>query len=113
MTDSKPYLSDDPPTYMGDFMNIIPLFREFDSQKPTHMGGTYPYQQYAMYPAPGLLHLEEIEYSESSWMPHHKAKQQATIQSGRTLDIFYVNMLKVLASKEKGSLGSFCPKLQR
>ena len=50
MTDSKPYLSDDLPTYMGNFMKMRPLFREFNDQKPTHMGGTYPYQQYVMYP---------------------------------------------------------------
>ena len=31
-------------------MKMIPLCREFNGQKPTHMGGTYPYQQYVMYP---------------------------------------------------------------
>ena len=29
-----------------------PLFREFGTQKPTHMGGTYPYPQHVMYPPP-------------------------------------------------------------
>ena len=29
-----------------------PLFREFGAQKPTHMGGTYPYPQHVMYPPP-------------------------------------------------------------
>ena len=42
--------SDVPPTYMGNFMKIIPLVREFNDPKPTHMGGKYPYQQYVMYP---------------------------------------------------------------
>ena len=56
MTDSKPYLSDVPPTYMGNLMKMIPLFREFNGQKPTHMGGTYPYQQYVMYLLPGGVH---------------------------------------------------------
>ena len=37
MTDSKPYLSDVPPTYMGNLMKMIPLCREFNSQNPTHM----------------------------------------------------------------------------
>ena len=27
-----------------------PLFREFWTQKPTHMGGTYPYPQHVMLP---------------------------------------------------------------
>ena len=30
-----------------------PLFRVFGAQKPTHMGGTYPYPRHVMYP-PGL-----------------------------------------------------------
>ena len=34
MTDSKPYLSNVPPTYVGNFMKMIPLFREFNSQNP-------------------------------------------------------------------------------
>ena len=29
-----------------------PLFREFGAQKPTHMGGTYPYPRHVMYPPP-------------------------------------------------------------
>ena len=29
-----------------------PLFREFWTQKPTHMGGTYPYPQHVMLPPP-------------------------------------------------------------
>ena len=49
MTDSKPYLSDALPTYMGHFMKMIPLFGELNGEKPTHLGGTYPYQQYVMY----------------------------------------------------------------
>ena len=43
MTDSKPHLSYVPPTYMGNL-------REFNGQKPAHMGGAYPYQKYVMYP---------------------------------------------------------------
>ena len=54
MTDTKPYLSDDPPTYMGNVMKMIPLFRESNGQKPTHMGVTNPYQQYV---PPGFVHL--------------------------------------------------------
>ena len=38
-----------PPNYMGNLMKMMPLFKEFDGQNPTHMGGTYPYQQYVMY----------------------------------------------------------------
>ena len=34
MTDSKPYLSDVPPTYRGNMIKIIPLFREFNDQNP-------------------------------------------------------------------------------
>ena len=41
--------SDVPPTYMGNLMKMIPLFREFSDPKPTHMDGTYLYQQYVMY----------------------------------------------------------------
>ena len=26
------------------------MFREFEGQKPTHIGGTYPYPNYTMYP---------------------------------------------------------------
>ena len=37
MTASTPYLSDVPPTYMGNLMKMIPLFREFNGQKPTHI----------------------------------------------------------------------------
>ena len=40
-----------PPTYMGNLMKMIPFFRDFDSQKPTQMGGTYPYQQYVPPPS--------------------------------------------------------------
>ena len=31
-----------------------PLFREFWTQKPTHMGGTYPYPQHVMSPPLGF-----------------------------------------------------------
>ena len=31
-----------------------PFFREFGAQKPTHMGGTYPYPQHVMYPPGGI-----------------------------------------------------------
>ena len=34
-----------------------PLFREFGAQKPTHMGGTYPYPQHVMYPPPRGIHV--------------------------------------------------------
>ena len=30
-----------------------PLFREFLTEKPTYMGGTYPYPQHAMLPPGG------------------------------------------------------------
>ena len=60
MTNSKPYLSDDPPTYMGNLMKMIPLFREFNGQKPTHMDGTYPCQQYVMYPP--ALDIQWMQY---------------------------------------------------
>ena len=37
---------------MENLLKNGPLFREFGAQKPTHMGGTYPYPQQVMYPPP-------------------------------------------------------------
>ena len=45
---------DNPPLFMENLPKKEPLFREFGAQKPTHMGGTYPYPQHVMYP-PGFL----------------------------------------------------------
>ena len=44
---------DNPPLFMENLPKKGPLFREFGAQKPTHMGGTYPYPQHVMYPPPG------------------------------------------------------------
>ena len=75
MTDSKPYLSDVPPTYMGNLIKMIPLFREFNGQKPTHMGGTYPYQQYVMNPLPLRVELSSPPSksikAKGSWIKRH------------------------------------------
>ena len=38
--------------FMENLPKKEPLFREFWAQKPTHMGGTYPYPQHVMYPSP-------------------------------------------------------------
>ena len=43
---------DNPPLFMENLPKKGPLFREFGAQKPTHMGGTYPYPQHVMYPPP-------------------------------------------------------------
>ena len=43
---------DNPPLSMENLRKKGPLFREFGAQKPTHMGGTYPYPQHVMYPPP-------------------------------------------------------------
>ena len=45
-------LLDNPPLFMENLPKKGPLFREFGAQKPTHMGGTYPYPQHVMYPPP-------------------------------------------------------------
>ena len=37
-----------------------PLFREFWAQKPTHIGGTYPYPQHVLYPSPRAVRLLEF-----------------------------------------------------
>ena len=38
--------------FMENLPKKGPLSREFWAQKPTHMGGTYPYPQHVMYPPP-------------------------------------------------------------
>ena len=38
-----------------------PLFREFGAQKPTHMGGTYPYPQHVMYPLGLAIHSNPLK----------------------------------------------------
>ena len=43
---------EDPPTFKENLPEKGPLFREFQTQKPTHMGGTYPYPQHVMLPLP-------------------------------------------------------------
>ena len=43
---------DNPPLFKENLPKKGPLFREFGAQKPTHMGGTYPYPQHVMYPPP-------------------------------------------------------------
>ena len=48
---------DNPPLFMENLPKKGPLFREFGAQKPTHMGGTYPYLQHVMYP-PGRLPIK-------------------------------------------------------
>ena len=45
----SPFL-DNPPMFMEKLPKKGPLFREFWAEKPTHVGGTYPYPQHAMYP---------------------------------------------------------------
>ena len=45
---------DNQPLFKENLPKKGPLFREFGAQKPTHMGGTYPYPQHVMYP-PGLV----------------------------------------------------------
>ena len=44
---------DNPPLFKENLPKRGPLFGEFGAQKPTHMGGTYPYPQHVMYP-PGF-----------------------------------------------------------
>ena len=48
--------------FMENLPKKGPLPREFWAQKPTHMGGTYPYPQHVMYPPPREIdptgHLE-------------------------------------------------------
>ena len=39
-----------PPMFKENLPKKRPLFREFWTQKPTHMGGTYPYPQHVMLP---------------------------------------------------------------
>ena len=41
-----------PPMFKENLLKKGPLFREFWTQKPTHMGGTYPYPQHVMLPPP-------------------------------------------------------------
>ena len=48
---------DNPPLFMENLPKKGPLFREFGAQKPTHMGGTYPYPQHVMYPPGHLSHI--------------------------------------------------------
>ena len=43
---------ENPPMFMENLQKKRPLFKEFWAQKPTHMGGTYPYPQHAMLPPP-------------------------------------------------------------
>ena len=50
---------DNPPLFMENLPKKGPLFREFGAQKPTHMGGTYPYPQHVMYPPPPREHSEK------------------------------------------------------
>ena len=47
--------------FMENLPKKGPLFREFWAQKPTHMGGTYPYPQRVMLPLPppGMPTLQE------------------------------------------------------
>ena len=45
---------EDPPMFMENLPKKGPLSREFWAQKPTHMGGTYPYPRHVMYP-PGSI----------------------------------------------------------
>ena len=40
--------------FMENLPKKGPLFREFWAEKPTHMGGTYPYPQHVMLPPPGV-----------------------------------------------------------
>ena len=44
---------ENPPLFKENLPKKGPLFREFWTQKPTHMGGTYPYPQHVMYPPRG------------------------------------------------------------
>ena len=49
---------ENPPMFMENLPKKGPLFREFWAQKPTHMGGTYPYPQLVMLPPPpGIIIL--------------------------------------------------------
>ena len=43
---------DNPPLFKENLPKKGHLFGEFGAQKPTHMGGTYPYPQHVMYPPP-------------------------------------------------------------
>ena len=51
---------DNPPMFMENLQKKGHLFREFWTQKPTHMGGTYPYPQHVMLPPPPGLNSMNI-----------------------------------------------------
>ena len=48
-----------------------PLFRELGTQKPTHMGGTYPYPQHVMYPPPPGLRDAGLLFA-SDWFRQNR-----------------------------------------
>ena len=48
---------------MENLLKNGPLFREFGAQKPTHMGGTYPYPQHVMYPPPRVKAMTSVRFS--------------------------------------------------
>ena len=81
MTDNNPYLFDVPPTYMGNFTKMIPLFREFNGQTPTNMGGKYPYKQYVMYhpPSPGGDYQSYCSSCSCEGQIEHLAKEHQRV----------------------------------
>ena len=71
LAENHPFLTifrqflENPPMFMENLPKKGPLSREFWAQKPTHMGGTYPYPQHVMYPPPpGRISHTETEQRE-------------------------------------------------
>ena len=52
---------ENPRMFKETLLKKRPLFRDFWTQKPTHMGGTYPYPQHVLLPPPPLGSVESAQ----------------------------------------------------
>ena len=97
---------DNPPLFKENLPKKGPLFREFGAQKPTLMGGTYPYLQHVMYPPPrgnivqGLTSAKSLaSRNTSTKMPMLLFLLYLLISSISLISLFVIS--KLLVQKDR------------
>ena len=60
-------ISENPPMFKETLPKKGPLFREFWTHKPTHMGGTYPYTKHVVSRPPGSFASQTLNFATFIW----------------------------------------------
>ena len=71
-------ISGKPPKFKENLLKKGPLFREFWTQKPIHMGGTYQYPQCVMLPPGNRPNVIKPKGASLSFETPQKGKNEGT-----------------------------------